>query len=99
MAGLLKQQHKFGDLSEKPARMTDFGFGILKEGTEALNIDFSLAASGVPKPIWSDDGWFDVVAMSKKPVRKTSAQGSVYYRDKSGALKMNARAKKRLGIS
>ena len=96
---LLKLEHKYGDLQEKPAGMSDLEFRMLKEAAESLDFDFLLAASGVPEPILNDDGWFDVVAMSKKPVRKASVGGGVYYRDKSGALKMNARSKKRLGIS
>jgi len=95
---LLKLEDKYGDLQEKPAGMNDFAFRMLNEATESLNYDFLLAASGVPEPILNDDGWFDVVAMSKKPVRKASVAGGIYYRDKSGALKMNARSKKRLGI-
>ena len=96
---LLKLEHKYGDLQEKPAGMSDLEFRMLKEAAESLDFDFLLAASGVPEPILNDDGWFDVVAMSKKPVRKASVGGGIYYRDKSGALKMNARSKKRLGIS
>ena len=96
---LLKLEHKYGDLQEKPVGIGDFEFRMFKEADESLYYDFLLAASGVPEPILNDDGWFDVVAMSKKPVRKTSVRGSIYYRDKSGALKMNARSKKRLGIS
>src|SRR6266850_4918715 len=44
LTGILTLQHKYGDLSEKPTRMSDFAFGILKEGAEALNYDFLLAA-------------------------------------------------------
>jgi hypothetical protein len=95
---IMKLQHKYGDLSEKPTGMSDFAFGILKEEAESLDTNFQLAASGVPEPIWNEDGWFDVVAMSKQPVRKASVEGRIYYRDKSGALKLNARSKKRLGI-
>ena len=98
MSYLLKLEDKYGDLQEKPAGMNDFAFRMLNEATESLNYDFLLAASGVPEPILNDDGWFDVVAMSKKPVRKASVAGGIYFRDKSGALKMNARSKKRLGI-
>jgi len=98
LSDLLKLEHKYGDLQEKPAGMSDIHFHMLKEGGESLEYDFLLAASGVPEPILNDDGWFDVVAMSKKPVRKASVAGGIYFRDKSGALKMNARSKKRLGI-
>ena len=89
---------KYGELQEKPAGMSDLEFRLGKEAVaESLcsNHNFLLMASGVPEPIWNEDGWFDVVAMSKKP----SMGGGIYYRDKSGALKMNVRSKKRLGIS
>jgi hypothetical protein len=99
LSRLLQLQHKYGDLQEKPAGMSDLAFRMLKEAAEWLNYDFQLAASGVPEPILNDDGWFDVVAMSKKPVRKASVGGGIYYRDQSGAIKMNARSKKRLGIA
>jgi hypothetical protein len=96
---ILKLEHKCGDLTEKPAGMSDLAFGMLKEGRDALYHDFRLAASGVPEPILNEDSWFDVVAMSKEPARKDFDKGRIYYRDKSGALKMNARSKRRLGIS
>jgi hypothetical protein len=96
---LLQLQHKHGDLQERPAGMSDLRFRTLKEATEWLNIHFRLAASGVPEPIFNDDGSFDVVAMSKRPIPKADVKGRMYYRDKSGALKMNARSKKRLGLS
>jgi hypothetical protein len=99
LSHLLKFQHRYGDLQEKPVGMSDLEFRMHKEAAESLNYNFLPAASGVPEPILNDDGWFDVVAMSKKPVRKASVAGGIYYRDKSGALKMNARSKKRLGIS
>ena len=98
LSHLLKLEHKYGDLQEKPAGMSDLEFRMLKEAAKSLEYDFLLAASGVPEPILNGDGWFDVVAMSKKLVRKASVAGGIYYRDKSGALKMNARSKKRLGL-
>jgi hypothetical protein len=96
---ILKLEHKYGDLTEKPAGMSDFAFDMLKEASDALNRDFRLAASGVPEPILNEDGSFDVVAMSKKPTRKDFDKSRIYYRDKSGALKMNAKSKRRLGMS
>jgi hypothetical protein len=44
----------------------------------------------------NDDGWFDFVAMSKKPGRKTYVAGDIYYRDKSGALNISGGAMQRL---
>ena len=99
LSNRLELEHKYGDLQEKPAGMSDLEYRLGKEAADSRQCDFLLAASGVPEPILNEDGWFDVVAMSKKPVRKASAGGGIYYRDKSGALKMNARSKKRLGIS
>jgi hypothetical protein len=96
---ILKLEHKCGDLTEKPARMSDLAFDMLKEERDALYHEFHLAASGVPEPILNEDGWYNVVAMSKRPARKDFDKGRIYYRDKSGALKMNAKSKRRLGMS
>jgi hypothetical protein len=100
LSARLELEHKYGDLQEKPAGMSDLEYRLGKEAAdEPLSPDFLLMASGVPELILNEDGSADVVAMSKKPVRKASAGGGIYYRDKSGALKMHARSKKRLGIS
>lgn len=96
---LLQLQHKYGDLQEKPAGMSDLVFRALKEAAEWLDIHIRLAAGGVPEPIFNDAGWLDVAAMSKRAFPKADVKGRMYYRDKSGALKMNARSKKRLGLS
>jgi hypothetical protein len=48
---LLDLQHRFGDLQEKPAGMSDLAFRGLREAAEWLEIYFLLAASGVPEPI------------------------------------------------
>jgi hypothetical protein len=72
-----------------PAGMSDLEFHLGKEAAaEALSSNFLLTASGVPEPILNEDGWFDVIAMSKKHVRRNSVAGGVYCGDKSGALKM-----------
>jgi hypothetical protein len=95
---LLPLQEKYGDLEERPAGMTDFAFEFFKLASDALTNDFYFAASGLPAPILDDDGWPDVLAMTQRRVQHHSKSG-VFYRDRSGALKLNARSKKRLGIS
>lgn len=91
----LQLQEKFGDLSAKPAGMSDKNFHLLKEGLEHLDLLFKLAATGVAKPIFRHDGSFDILAMATSPIRKP---GKIHYRDKTGALRLTARSKKRLGI-
>jgi hypothetical protein len=93
-------EHKYGDLEQKPAGMSDGTFSLLKEVADSHHVDFHLSASGVPEAILNDTGSFDVVAMSKQhAVRKNTAGAGTYYRDRSGVLKLTARSKKRLGIT
>ena len=76
--------------------MSDLAFALLKEGADTLNYDFLLAASGVPEPIVNDDGWFDVVAMSKKPIRKTPVK-AVYLLRQIGRPQNECEVQKALG--
>ncbi len=86
----------------KPKGMKEKTFAALKDASEdakdAHQMEFYLAAGGVPKPIISSDDWFDVLAMSTYSGDKRDNKISTHYRTRSGDLKLKAKSKRQLGI-
>jgi hypothetical protein len=97
---------KFDRLNAQPPTagmkkvLTDLGLEALEASVEDEHILFLLAASGVPSPVYREDGSFDVIAMSRKkaPDRRNHVS-KIYTCDKSGSLKLSTASRKRFGMS
>jgi hypothetical protein len=96
---ILLLQHKWGTLDEKPARMSWIKFNALKDELDELDEEWHMAASGVPELILTNDGSWDVMAMSERAATKRSrSRRGMYYLDKTGTLRMSPTLKKRFGM-
>ena len=86
----------------KPAGMSDRVFDKLNYQLTKEHLRYMCAGSGKPDPeFWDEEPPpppKHPPRLPRQPHRKSVQDPAVYFRDKSGALKMRAKFKKRFGV-